>query len=121
VVELAARHAVEEFLAGELERRELLGYPPFRQLVRVEMTAPAADVPGRALEALRDAAAPALPGDEVLGPATLFRVRGRHRAQLLVKTARPGRAAAVLADLIARQGRALRRAQAAAVVDVDPL
>jgi primosomal protein N' (replication factor Y) len=121
VVELAARHAVDEFLAGELERRELLGYPPFRQLVRVEVAAPAADVPGRALEALRDAAAPALSGDELLGPAPLFRVRGRHRAQILVKTARAGRAASVLADLVARQGRALRRAQAQAVVDVDPL
>jgi hypothetical protein len=39
----------------------------------------------------------------------------------LVKTARAGRAASVLADLVARQGRALRRAQAQAVVDVDPL
>ena len=46
-VELASRHAVEEFLTGELERRELLGYPPFRHLVRVEVTAPGAEVPER--------------------------------------------------------------------------
>ena len=37
VVRLAAEHAVEAFLAGELERRERLGYPPFRHLVRVEI------------------------------------------------------------------------------------
>ena len=120
VVRLAAEHAVEAFLAGELERRERLGYPPFRHLVRVET---AAGQPGAAMEALaalRAAAEPALPGDEVLGPAPLFRVRGRERAQLLVKTLRPARAGSVLAELVARQGRALRKAGASAVVDVDP-
>ena len=40
VVRLAARHAVAEFLDGELARRELLGYPPFRRIVRVLVTAP---------------------------------------------------------------------------------
>ncbi len=40
VVELAARHAVEEFLDGELERRRELGYPPFGRLVRVLVAAP---------------------------------------------------------------------------------
>src|SRR3972149_6112462 len=34
-VALAARHAVEEFLAGELERRRELGYPPFRHLAPI--------------------------------------------------------------------------------------
>ena len=120
VVRLAAEHAVEAFLAGELERRERLGYPPFRHLVRVEV---AAGQPGAAMDALvalRAAAEPALPGDEILGPAPLFRVRGRERAQLIVKTLRPARAGSLLAELVARQGRALRRAEASAVVDVDP-
>ena len=53
VVRLAAEHAVEAFLAGELERRERLGYPPFRHLVRVEV---AAGQPGAAMDALRRAA-----------------------------------------------------------------
>jgi primosomal protein N' (replication factor Y) len=120
VVRLAAEHAVEPFLRGELERRERLGYPPFRHLVRVEV---AAGQPGAAMEALaalRAAAEPVLPGDELLGPAPLFRVRGRERAQLLVKTLRPARAGSTLAELVARQGRALRNADASAVVDVDP-
>ena len=34
-VALAARHDVEGFLAGELERRRELGYPPFRHIVRI--------------------------------------------------------------------------------------
>ena len=120
VVRLAAEHAVESFLAGELERRERLGYPPFRHLVRVEVAAAQPGAAMEALSALRAAAEPALPGDELLGPAPLFRVRRRERAQLLVKTLRPARAGSLLAELVARQGRALRRADASAVVDVDP-
>jgi primosomal protein N' (replication factor Y) len=120
VVRLAAEHAVEAFLSGELERRERLGYPPFRHLVRVEMAAGQAGAAMDALIALRGAAEPLLPGDELLGPAPLFRVRGRERAQLIVKTLRPARAGALLAELVARQGKALRRAGASAVVDVDP-
>ena len=42
-IALAARHDVEEFLAGELERRRELGYPPFRHLVRVVVSGPGAD------------------------------------------------------------------------------
>ena len=120
VVRLAAEHAVEAFLAGELERRERLGYPPFRHLVRVEVAAAQPGAAMDALVALRTAAEPALPGDEILGPAPLFRVRGRERAQLIVKTLRPARAGSLLAELVARQGKALRRAEASAVVDVDP-
>ena len=39
-IALAARHGVEEFLVGELARRRELGYPPFRQLVRIVVSGP---------------------------------------------------------------------------------
>ena len=39
-VALAARHDVEGFLAGELERRRELGYPPYRHLVRILVAGP---------------------------------------------------------------------------------
>ena len=39
-IEFAARHDVERFLAGELERRRALGYPPFRHLVRIVVSGP---------------------------------------------------------------------------------
>ncbi len=53
-VALAARHALEEFLAGELERREALGYPPFRHLVRLLVSGPDAGGPdGAAVRAAR--------------------------------------------------------------------
>jgi primosomal protein N' (replication factor Y) len=120
VVRLAARHAVAEFLDGELARRELLGYPPFRRIVRVLVTAPSAPAAERVLRDLADAARPHLAGDDLLGPAPLHRLRGRDRAHLLVKTERARRAAAVLGGLAGAQAAAFRRADATVVVDVDP-
>ncbi|HET8606072.1 MAG TPA: primosomal protein N' [Gaiellaceae bacterium] len=115
-VALAANHDVARFLAGELERRRALGYPPFRHLVRVVAAGPEPAAPLRALEELRDA----LPGAELLGPAPLLRLRGRHRAQLVAKTEQPRAVAAAAARLLAAAAPAMRRAGLTAVVDVDP-
>jgi primosomal protein N' len=60
-----------------------------------------------------------LQGD-VLGPAPLLRLRGRHRAQLLAKTDSPRPVAARVAQLLAAAAPAMRRAGVTAVVDVDP-
>jgi primosomal protein N' (replication factor Y) len=120
VVELAARHAVEEFLDGELERREALGYPPYRRLVRVLVAAPGAAVAEQAAAALAAAARPVLAGDDLLGPAPLVRLRGRDRVHLLLKTGDARRAAAVFRGLLRDLAADLRRAGATAVVDVDP-
>jgi primosomal protein N' (replication factor Y) len=120
VVRLAARHAVDEFLDGEVERRRLLGYPPFRRIVRVLVTAPSATAAERVARDVAAAARPHLAGDDILGPAALFRVRGRERAHLLVKTTRARRAAAVLGRVAAEQAPAMRRDGATIVVDVDP-
>ena len=115
-VELAARHDVERFLTGELERRSELGYPPFRHLVRVLVGGPEAAPVARALAEIRAGLADA----EILGPAPLFRVRGRHRAQLVVKTDEPRRVAARAGRLLTAAAPAMRRAGLTAVVDVDP-
>src|SRR5687767_137318 len=42
-IEAAARHDSEGFLAGELERRRALRYPPFADLVRVVVSAASAE------------------------------------------------------------------------------
>ena len=103
-VSLAARHDVEGFLAGELARRKELGYPPFRHIVRILVSGPSRSdvmqVGSELATGLEDA-----PGD-LLGPAELFRLRGRHRAQLVVKTDRPREVAS--------------RGDHQAAVDVDP-
>jgi primosomal protein N' (replication factor Y) (superfamily II helicase) len=111
----AARHDVGRFLTEELERRRELGYPPFRHLIRVVASGPGAPEPLRLLEEI----AGGLQGD-VLGPAPLLRLRGRHRAQLLAKTDSPRPVAARVAQLLAAAAPAMRRAGVTAVVDVDP-
>jgi primosomal protein N' (replication factor Y) len=115
-VEHAARHDVAGFLAGELERRRALGYPPFRHLVRVLVSGPELADATRALEELKAG----LGEFELLGPAPLLRLRSRHRAQLVGKTDRPRALASRAAALLAAAAPAMRRAGLTAVVDVDP-
>ena len=115
-VAFAARHDVEGFLTGELERRRELGYPPFCHLVRVVVAGPEPEQP---LTALRELASRFEEG-ELLGPAPLLRLRGRYRAQLIAKTGEPRRVAARAGRLLAEAAPAMRRAGLTAVVDVDP-
>jgi primosomal protein N' (replication factor Y) (superfamily II helicase) len=115
-IALAARHDVGRFLAGELERRRELGYPPFRHLVRVLVSGPEPDGPMQALRELRAR----LDGADVLGPAPVLRLRGRFRAQLIAKTERPRNVAGPAGRLLAAAAPAMRRAGLTAVVDVDP-
>jgi primosomal protein N' (replication factor Y) len=115
-IELAARHDVERFLAGELERRRQLGYPPLRHLVRIVVAGPEPSGPLQALAELKEG----LDGADLLGPAPLLRLRGRYRAQLVAKTARPRRVASQAGRLLSAAAPAMRHAGLTAVVDVDP-
>ena len=118
-IALAARHAVDEFLAGELDRRRALGYPPFRHLVTLVVSGPTAAGPMTVLAELR-AELEKLAAGELLGPAPLLRLRGRYRAQLLVKTENPRAVSGPAGRLLASASAAMRRDGLAAVVDVDP-
>ena len=114
----AVRHDSDGFIADELARREALSYPPYASLIRVVCSAEE--------EPLARETATAIHGElagldaAVLGPAPLFRLRGRARSQLVVKAVdrQPaidavGRAVDVVAPGAARRG-------AAVSVDVDP-
>ena len=118
-IEAAARHDADGFLAGELERRRALRYPPFADLIRVVCSAVEA-APARAAAA-RLAAEIAVPDTELLGPAPLFRLRGRERYQLVLKTG--ARAAAIAATGAAVEAAARDRAfrDVNFSVDVDPV
>jgi primosomal protein N' (replication factor Y) len=122
----AARHDSEGFVADELARRELLGYPPFAQLVRVVCTSPPdpARPEAAAAEALRAAVAGSGADLRLLGPAPLFRLKGRERAQLLVKAPATGpeRLAAVRAvrQAVEAVSAAREHRGVAFSVDVDP-
>ena len=104
------------FLTEELERRRELGYPPFRHLISIVASGTDADAPERLLRELNGE----LKGADLLGPAPLLRLRGRHRAQLVAKTDSPRALAAAAGRLLAAAAPAMRRAGVNAVVDVDP-
>jgi primosomal protein N' (replication factor Y) (superfamily II helicase) len=117
-IRLAARHDADAFVAAELERRAALRYPPFSTLVRIVCSSEpggAAQAAAAAVRARIDRAA-----GTALGPAPLFRLRGRERSQVVVKAA--DRVAAVAAIGAAVEAVAADRAHRAASfsVDVDP-
>jgi primosomal protein N' (replication factor Y) len=116
---LAAQHAVEEFLESELARRRELTYPPYCHLVRILLSAPSARAPLAALAEIRDILADTTDAT-ILGPASLLRLRGRHRAQIVMKTSEPRAVARVARRVIAAATPAFRRDDVTAVVDVDP-
>ena len=115
----AAQHDTPGFVAGELERRRALDYPPFADLIRIVCSGDAPAPPRAAAGEIADAAAAAR-GAAVLGPAPLFRLRGRHRSQVVIKA--HDRAAAVAAVRAAVDRAANRREHrdVAFSVDVDP-
>jgi len=115
----AARHDSDGFIAGELERRQALGYPPFSHLIRIICSAVEPQPARAAASAVRNALV-AGGGPAVLGPATLFRLRGRERSVLVVKA--PERRAAVQAvdAAVRRVTDAREHAGVNFSVDVDP-
>jgi primosomal protein N' (replication factor Y) len=115
---LAAAHDADGFLAEELSRREALRYPPFGHLIRVVCGSRAPGPATAAAQAVADGVA--APGAQVLGPAPLFRLRGRERAQVVVKaTERSAAVRAVGASVAAVAATAVGR-RASFSVDVDP-
>jgi primosomal protein N' (replication factor Y) len=113
----ASRHDSDGFLDEELKRREALGYPPFASLIRLVCSSPEAQEAGAVANALRQKLS--APGT-VLGPAPLFRLRGRAREQILVKAKERSPAiAAVAAAVNAIAAEASRRGVNLSV-DVDP-
>ena len=122
----AAHHDFEGFMAGELERRRALDYPPFARLIALRLDAAdaagverAADDVAAHLRAL--AAARGLGAGAVLGPAPppIARLKGRHRRQVLLRAADVPALRALARAAKAREG-ALHRSGCRLIVDVDP-
>jgi primosomal protein N' (replication factor Y) len=120
-IEHAARHDSAGFLAGELERRRLLRYPPFSHLVRIGFASelePRLETAARAIAGeLRER----LPtGSELLGPAPMFRVRNRHRRRILIKASDREGAVAAVREVVERRAADRSLKDVAISVDVDP-
>lgn len=119
-IQLGARHDVETFLTGELERRREQGFPPFGSLVRVVLD-------GENTTALDTAAA--VVADElremdarltIYGPARLHRLRARARRAVLVRADRSSLATASVRALVDAHADRFRRGGIRVMVDVDP-
>jgi primosomal protein N' (replication factor Y) len=144
----AARHDSHGFTAGELERRRALRYPPYSHLIRIVCSAETAEQARAAAGAVRasleqrlecvgsrgsatdptSAAPAAIPGRRsyagesatVLGPAALFRLRGRERSVLVVKAGHRSQAVQAVGEAVQTVAGGRTHAGVNFSVDVDP-
>ena len=120
-IEAAAQHDAAGFLAGELERRRALRYPPFADLIRVVCSADSPQpVRAAAAQVAETIAGATGEATEILGPAPLFRLRGRERRQVVVKTTERGAAVRATGDAVEAAARDRGLRDVAYSVDVDP-
>jgi len=118
----AARHDSDGFIAGELERRRALNYPPFSHLVRIVLSAVEAPAALAAARELRARLSGPLASCDagVLGPAALFRLRGRERYVLVVKSAERRGAVRTVGAAVSDLAGSRAHAGVSISVDVDP-
>jgi primosomal protein N' (replication factor Y) len=114
----AAAHDADGFLTGELARREALRYPPFTNLIRIVCSSAVPGAAAAAAGAVRAGLAP--PDAQVLGPAPLFRLRGRERSQVVVKAGDRAAAVSAVGAVVDRVAAGREHRQASFSVDVDP-
>jgi primosomal protein N' (replication factor Y) len=117
-IEFATRHDSDGFLADELRRRQALRYPPFATLIRVVCSADDEPLARRTAQSIAQAMGQI--DGAVLGPAPLFRLRGRARSQLVIKASDRPAAIAAVGRAVDRIGPAAAREGASVSVDVDP-
>ena len=117
----AAHHDSTGFLAEEVERRRLLRYPPFSHLARVVLRSESEQRLEEAAANLAARLADALPeGTDLLGPAPMFRVRGKYRRRLLAKARDQVATVGAIGDAVERLASDRSLKDVAISVDVDP-
>jgi primosomal protein N' (replication factor Y) (superfamily II helicase) len=124
----AARHDSDGFLAGEIDRRRALSYPPFSHMVRIVCSAreasraqaAAAAVRARLTAGPRGLDAALGEGVSLLGPAALFRLRERERAVLVVKALERRPAVRAVGEAVERIAGQREHRGVSFSVDVDP-
>jgi primosomal protein N' (replication factor Y) len=117
----ASHHDSDGFLAGELERREALRYPPFSHLIRIVCAAVESPLARAAASALAERLRVAPASDtSVLGPAALFRLRGQERQVLVVKASERRPAVRAVGEAVRRVAEDRAHKGVSFSVDVDP-
>ena len=117
----AAGHDTEGFLAGELQRRQALRYPPFSHLIRIVCSA-VESPPARAASAALAERLRLEPAADtsVLGPAALFRLRGQERQVLVLKASERRPAVRAVGEAVRRVAEDCAHRGVSFSVDVDP-
>ncbi len=113
----AARHDSKGFLAGELERRRALDYPPFSHVIRVVCSAEQSARARAAALAVRERLGNGL---GILGPASLFRLRGRERESLVIKATERRAAVQAVGEVVSELAAVREHRGVSFSVDVDP-
>ncbi len=114
----ASGHDSDGFLKDELERRRVLSYPPYASLIRIVCSAPEpadAHAVAAALHQRLDHTAAI-----VLGPAPLFRLRGRARSQIVMKAQEREAAVRSAGEAVDAVARTSSARGVSISVDVDP-
>jgi primosomal protein N' (replication factor Y) len=117
-IAFASRHDADGFVAGELARRELLRYPPFASLIRIVCAAEHPSDAAALAAALAERIDP--PDAAVLGPAPLFRLRGKSRSQLVIKAVNRRAAIDSVGAAVEAVARTASKRGVSVSVDVDP-
>jgi primosomal protein N' (replication factor Y) len=114
----AARHDTDAFMAEELSHRQVLGYPPFGSLIRIVCAGAQAEDALAVGRALRERLI--VPSATVLGPAPLFRLRGRARSQLVIKALDRAATISAVGVAVDAVGALTSKRRVSLSVDVDP-
>lgn len=119
-IKMAADLAVDEFYEAELKRRRQLGYPPFVNLINIICQSRQSGRAREAVELLKQSLEPVLTGEQLLGPADLFRLQGWSRSHILVKTDDAQATLGAFRPVLEEQRGRLGRKGIRIIVDVDP-
>lgn len=119
-IRMAADGALDEFYARELERRRRLDYPPFKGLINIIFLSREEHKPMEAAAHLKSKLAPALGEAKLLGPAPLFKLKGRARGHILIKAGDTEATLAAIGPVIEHYREPYGNRGVRIVVDVDP-
>lgn len=119
-IRMALAHGEQEFYREELEARRRLGYPPFRDLVRVVVSARDETRAHSGADYLAERLRPHLGEAELRGPARLPALRRLSRWHLLLAGDDGARVRALLRRALESLREPYRRRGVDLMVDVDP-
>ncbi|MCL5736067.1 MAG: primosomal protein N' [Actinobacteria bacterium] len=119
-IRMALQRDEQGFYADELHTRRRLGYPPFREIVRLMTLCEDGERAGAGARYLAEQLSPHFAAHELRGPVRLPASRGRERWHLLVLSNDGERMRALISEALSQLREPYRRRGVILVADVDP-